>query len=181
VASQIADVVGLTERQAVAVGNFSQALDDAFAGDISEAALRRRYKLSPRVQGRKETILKEYTRRQLRHRGEMIARTETITAFTEGRNAAWNRMRETGALPLGAVMEWITSPDERSCQICIPLHGEQAPVGGSFAGGFAGPPVHPSCRCDTRMILNPENIRRSEGRKEADRFIADRQAELSVP
>jgi hypothetical protein len=177
VASQIADVAGLTERQAVAVGNFSQALDDAFAGDISEAALRRRYKLSPRVRGRKETILREYTRRQLRHRGERIARTETITAFTQGRHAAWQRMRETGAMPREAVQEWLTSPDERSCQICIPLHGEQAPVGGSFAGGFAGPPAHVMCRCDTRVVLNPENVHRSAEREEADRFLEARQHE----
>jgi hypothetical protein len=180
VASQIADVVGLTERQAVAVGNFSQALDDAFAGDISEAALRRRYRLSPRVQGRKETILKEYTRRQLRHRGEVIARHETMQAFAEGRHAAWGRMKETGAIPPEAVSEVLVSPDERTCEICLPLHGVQGPPGGPY-DGMSGPPFHVLCRCDDRIILNPENIRRSEGRREADQFVADRQAELSAP
>ena len=43
-----------------------------------------------------------------------------------------------------------------NCPICEPLHGERAPIGGTFqssVGPLTGPLAHVGCRCETRTVL----------------------------
>lgn len=86
-----------------------------------------------------------YGRRLLAHRSTTIARTETIRAQTEGRNAAWLEARDEGLLGPGVMKRWITADDELVCELCQPLDGQLAPLDGDW-GGYT-PPRHPACRC----------------------------------
>ena len=67
----------------------------------------------------------------------------------------WNRLAETGRTRGPIVLEWMVTPDERTCQICFPAHGEQVPAGSSFSTGVPLPPAHPMCRCDVRQVMDP--------------------------
>ena len=98
-----------------------------------------------------------------RERAEMIARTESAYAYTEGRLQAW---KETGIV---TGKKWLLSPD--ACEFCeaaarqygdkaIPLDKPFYEVGTTLQGtrggsmrltyrNVDGPPLHPNCRCDT--------------------------------
>lgn len=185
VAREISDVVGLGERQAIAVQNFSRAVDDFFAGDLTANQVRSRFRLSPGLRGNRDAIKARYATRQRLHRGRVIAREETMTGFSQGRKAAWGRMRETGTFTGVEVVEWLTTPDERACPICVPLHGQQIVLGGAWNSNQVGvvelPPAHIQCRCDVRVVLNPENVRISPERREANEFLETRLTELTAP
>jgi len=70
-------------------------------------------------------------------RAEVIARTETMRAYTQA--ARWQYQR----YGVKRVV-WLTGRDERVCEWCAPLDGQLFPVDGLPGGG---PPLHPRCRC----------------------------------
>jgi SPP1 gp7 family putative phage head morphogenesis protein len=123
--------IGLTERQALAV-------------------LRRRAMLlKDGIQElRAMRMLDRYASQLLRLRAETIARTEIIAAHTAGAQASWAEAVDEGLLnPATARQVWSADPDERTCDICEALDGEEVPLGQPFPGGIMGPPAHPACRC----------------------------------
>ena len=71
------------------------------------------------------------------HRAKTIARTEVINAYN---TAAQNKYKQNGVKKY----IWITSFDERTCDICSSLDGKIFSVGRGEV-----PPVHPNCRCST--------------------------------
>ena len=159
-ARQLRGGIGLTQRQAGAVGNFGDALERYAAGDMSLDAVRSQYQLARGIRipakgltpARINQLTQAYRDRWVKHRATTIARTETMHALHAGKMAQWDAMRKEGLLPSGLVLEWITTPDERTCQICMPAHGEQVQVGESFSTGVPRPPAHPMCRCDVRQV-----------------------------
>ncbi len=70
-------------------------------------------------------------------RAKRIARTEILQASNEGNRQGF---KEFGI----EQEEWLTSRDERVCDICDPMDGEVFPI-----DDFPTPPAstHPSCRC----------------------------------
>lgn len=87
------------------------------------------------------------------YRAGVIARTETMRAFNEGNIDA--------SVSNGAYfVEWIASPDEAACAICLPRDGKVYRIA-DFPGAddpypdalpLPKLPAHPRCRCTTRSV-----------------------------
>ena len=134
-ARRIRDLVGLTERQARALMARRRAL-------LEEG-------LPP---GKVEAIVSRQARRMLRRRAETIARTEFIAAQNHSRLEAWREAQRQGVIRRGAMKEWVTAFDERTCPICSALHGERRPLDEPFSIGVMAPPAHPACRCSINLV-----------------------------
>lgn len=90
-------------------------------------------------------------------RATMIARTEIQIAQNEGRYEGWKQAAKEGFVDPQALKMWITAKDERTCDECAPMDGEQVIWSGLFSNGLEKPIVHPHCRC-TMVILPPERF-----------------------
>jgi hypothetical protein len=85
--------------------------------------------------------------------GNTIAQTETIAASSAGRDLAWQRGVASGLINTAQMEQvWIVTNSPTTCPECRPLNGARAPIGGTFAGGITGPPLHPRCRCAKALI-----------------------------
>lgn len=84
-------------------------------------------------------------------RRRMIAQTESVQAFSEGRIQA--------GIEMGATEKKWRAQIER-CPICDDLHGRTAPLAGYFEGKygkFYGSPAHPHCRCGIELSFGAKN------------------------
>lgn len=137
VARQIHDLIGLTERDALAVGNLRTRLIEEGRSDAQI-----------------ERMVARYAARLLRRRAETIAIHETMTAANRGQEALWSNAVGDGLLVASEwERKWIIARDERTCKLCRPLDGKRAPMlGGSFEGGVVYPPRHVRCRCTTGLV-----------------------------
>lgn len=133
----IRPIVGLTDRQAMAVINYRfSLLEDGASGETVAKAAER------------------YAARLQNQRALTIARTETIKAGREGRHAVWQQAKAEGLLPEETMVRWVVTDDDRLCPACEPLAGEEVPLGSSFPkGGGDGPPLHPNCRCTSTLVI----------------------------
>ncbi len=133
-ARYIRDIVGLTERQALAVDNYRRSL---LAQGVPE--------------GRALEMVNRYANRVHRRRAETIARTETIRAASAGQTLLWQEGTEEGLIePARTWRVWIVTPDDRLCDICEPMDGQRVRMDEAFQssiGPIFDPPVHPNCRC----------------------------------
>jgi SPP1 gp7 family putative phage head morphogenesis protein len=84
------------------------------------------------------------------YRAGVIARTETMRAFNAGNLEG---LKENGA----RYVRWIASPDEATCDICLPREGQVFRLSGTDPGEpypdaplLDDPPAHPRCRCTVR-------------------------------
>ncbi len=128
--------IGLTERQALAV-------------------VRRQGLLTSQgIQAAKvDSLVERYSAQLLRARAESIARTELKASATAGHQASWQELVEEGTLNAATARQiWVYTPLEDICDICSPLDGVEVPIGGTFPGGYSGPPAHPNCLCDLNVI-----------------------------
>jgi len=91
-------------------------------------------KLRDRIAGRIDHIGKT--------RATVMARTETINAFTQG---AELRYAQAGIEKL----EILTAADDRVCDICWPLNGTVFDI----KSRHERPPLHPNCRCTIIPVL----------------------------
>lgn len=73
---------------------------------------------------------------------ELVAKTETSTAFNAERTEAAARIRSHVEM----MRVWDATLDKRTCPTCDGLDGTMVPLGSSFRGGSPGN-VHPGCRC----------------------------------
>ncbi len=100
-----------------------------------------------------------YREKLIRGRAKTIARTETIAAQAQGRNASWNQAKDSGDLPPNIERVWVSAPEspnpDRPCEICLDLDGKTATLTGNYESAFDGavfaPPAHPNCRCTEIM------------------------------
>lgn len=142
-------VIGLTERQAKAVWNYRDELqnDEIERDTVTEDRMVERY--------RDELLLS---------RAETIARTETIAASNEGQQELWRQARETGVLTGTERRIWIVTPDDRLCEACLSMGNAHGDVersvgldeefddeGGEFDPVLV-PPLHPNCRCAVGLV-----------------------------
>lgn len=108
--------------------------------------------------GEVDRHMKRYAEQQHRHRADMIARTETLTAQSNGRRDGWREARQGGLMPPGVQKEWLAAVgSNRTCSICIGLDGQRADLDGTYPGGSDGPPGHVGCRCTERLIIPTVN------------------------
>jgi SPP1 gp7 family putative phage head morphogenesis protein len=68
-------------------------------------------------------------------RATLIARTETLRAYNEGRKVFYRQVGVTK-------VQWLTAHDERTCPVCSPLDGKVFGI-----DEVEGPPAHAGCRC----------------------------------
>ncbi len=140
--NQIRDNVGLTLRDYRATVNRRKLLRTA---GVSEADV--------------EARVGRYRDKLIRGRAKTIARTETIAAQAQGRNASWNQAKDSGDLPPNVERVWVSAPEspnpDRPCEICLDLDGKTATLTGNYSSAYEGavfaPPVHPNCRCTEIM------------------------------
>lgn len=140
-AKLIRDVIGLTERQALAVDNLRRGLGDR--------------------KGAERTV-ERYSRRLLKDRALNIARTETMRASNRGQQLLWDEMVKDGLIDTRRFQQrWLTTPDDRLCPRCAPMNGQVVALGGRFNETERGvlpservpfvgettlsPPLHPRC------------------------------------
>ena len=50
--------------------------------------------------------------------------------------------------------------DERTCDECLELDGEEVPLKEAFSNGVDAPPFHPACRCTIYVV--PKDMPRQE-------------------
>jgi len=138
-ARRIRQYIGLTERQMRALDNYWERLS------IEGLPARR-----------VDEMVDAYARRLLRDRAKLIARTETIQAAAEGARESWRQAVDAGLLREDEwEREWITTEDDRTCEVCLAMDGKRAPINGAYENGSGGPTLHPACRCT-------EGLRRKE-------------------
>jgi len=91
------------------------------------------------------------------HRLDLIATTETATAYEDEFREQTDRMarttRDRSWLPL-VVKMWDGSLDRRRCPTCAGASLEVRPFGVSFSIGEPGH-AHPRCRCICVLIVLP--------------------------
>ena len=129
--------IGLTAGYVRALGNYEKGL--------------KARQLAP---GKIKTMVAKYKDRLLKQRARTVARTQVTSALNQGRYADWGRKIHGGTLSGGKMVEWVTTPDDRLCEMCSPLSGLKVPYGQPFStsvGTVLHPPLHPNCRC-TVMI-----------------------------
>lgn len=131
----IRDIVGLTDRQAMAVVNYRFDLLEAgrSADDVARLAER-------------------YGKQLLNGRALNISRTETIASSTNGQQELWRQAVDKGLLdPEKTQRVWLTTPDDRLCPICEPMDGQSVGLEEPFVSDEGDsvmmPPLHPQCRC----------------------------------
>ena len=125
IAKQIRPLVGLTERQALAVVHYREKLLAKFP-KYSVAKL--------------DKMAKRYSDKLHRYRADMIARTETARAQSEGtlqgyKNLGYKRV------------EWSANAD--ACSRCMALAGHRFSI--EEASGML--PLHPDCRCSWIVVI----------------------------
>lgn len=126
--------------------------DFRYDGTLQKAMLKKK----PLTKKQKDAMVKAYTRKYLKYRAEVIARTEALRATNQGVQESWRQMIASGKIAESLVRrQWIVSKDERTCPICKPIPAMNPKEGVPFAVPFATPigPVmlppgtHPQCRC----------------------------------
>ncbi len=165
-ARMIKNVIGLTDKQAKAVENFMRNLSGD-SKDIRSALDRKlrdsRYDstLIDAIDGNAvltgtqiQDMTDRYYERYLKHRGETIARTESLRAANAGQQEVWNQAKQQGLLDETARKMWLISDDEKTCDACIEVAEDLNPDGVSVdesfdtsEGPLSEPPLHPNCRC----------------------------------
>lgn len=75
-------------------------------------------------------------------RSETVAVTEVTRAFAAGNQTAWQ------ASGVVEGMVWMTTEDDRVCEICGPLAGQELPIDSEEI-----PPAHVRCRCWVKPMV----------------------------
>jgi len=177
--------IGLTEMQAQAVSSFHAGVIDAARRDLGVDYLHGRWGMSRDVVrnanqltlANADRLRDAYQQRAITQRALTIARTESVRAVHAGQSAFWTQAVREGALnPEYHMQLWLATPDERLCDICMPLHNTKAPIGQAFPGG--DPPKHPRCRCTIRIVDTRKP--RSEAGQATDARIRQLQEERAA-
>lgn len=155
-ARQIAEVIGLTVRDASAVVGLRAKLEAASPGSLVKAG---NVRIRVPLEGMTEEVINlrvsQYAGRLLRARAMNIARTETLAAANAGQTELWRQAEANGLLKPGATRVWLVTPDDRLCPECVQMDGQVRGLNEPFqdptGAGIDGPPLHPSCRCATGL------------------------------
>lgn len=162
VAEALRGVIGLTPRDAKAVSNFRNLLENGSREALRRAWRDKRFDATveswldgvPVDSAKVDAMVERFAANALRSRAETIARTESLQAAVGGIRDAYVQAVGSGRLLDSEVRRrWQVVLDERLCPICgsIPLLN----TGGvgvmqpylSIRGPIMAPLAHPRCRC----------------------------------
>lgn len=174
-ARRFRDAIGLTERQERAVQNYERMLreGDPQAGtrrlrdrrfDSTLGRATRRTDPVPLSEQQVNRMTERYRERFVRHRSEVIGRTEALRSVHEGHEEALDQAEEEGAVRRDEIEEtWDTSVDERVRGSHVVMHGQvrtrrQIQEGERFVSGLGNQLAYPGdsnapgedtiqCRC----------------------------------
>jgi len=130
----IRSIVGLTSPSAAAVSNYYQNLVRQGTNQV-----------------RAQALADKYAQKLLRVRAITIARTEIMGALNAGA-LEQARQRAAAGMLRDPHKRWTITPDEATCAICRPLHGQTVPLESRFSIGVMAPPAHPNCRCSISFL-----------------------------
>lgn len=127
--------IGLTTQQTGFVANAKAQLSNLDAGYFTRQLRDRRFDGivrraiadgKPLASADIDRITQRYSERLLKHRSEVIARTESITALRAGRREGIQQGIEQGAIASDAIKRgWSTSADERVREDHVDMNGEE--------------------------------------------------------
>lgn len=167
-ARRIKDSIGLTPRQELAVRNYRRALETGDADALQRALRDKRFDPTVRaaIEGKKpltkaqiDKMVDRYRDRMLKHRSEVIARTEALRSVHQGAEEMYRQAIAAGDLRADQLSrEWNTARDERVRDSHSAMHGQVQPFGQPFVSGngnllnYPGDPEAPAeetiqCRC----------------------------------
>lgn len=165
-AREIRQLIGLTQRGAMAVDNLRRNLERRL--QLAQLARDAESAISPQQRAywvrqqlltteRIDRAVARYANRALRQRAELIARTESMTASNRGQQLMWQEARDRGLVDTDRVQrQWLITPDERLCPICRPMENQRTGLDEPFrleSGALLmAPPAHPRCRCTMRLV-----------------------------
>lgn len=174
IANVLENVISLSPRQAKAVINYRNALENLDIGALNRELRDRRFDrtLINAVENRRaltpeqvDTMVERYAARSLQFRASMIARTESMNAATGGIRDAYVQAVKSGRLFASEVTRnWQLVLDERLCPVCasVPLLNPNG-VGVlepylTIHGPVMAPGIHPNCRCSEKYRANLSRV-----------------------
>jgi len=131
VAIRIRPIIGLTEREALAVS--------AYRAELAKEGTLSAIKIEKKVQ--------DYAAWLHRRRATRIAITETAVAFKQGQRESMIQAREKGWFGGRLLKTWLVADDERLCPECSAMDGETVLFDQPYSNGLMTPQLHPLCRC----------------------------------
>lgn len=141
---RVGGIVGLTSQQTQFVLNARAELSDParMAAYFQRQRRDRRFDAmvrramqsgKPLTEEQIERIVGRYSDRMLALRGEVIARTEALTAMNAAREESYRQAIEAGdLLPENVICTWQASGDRRTRDTHAALHGQERPFGEPF-------------------------------------------------
>lgn len=91
--------------------------------------------------------------KQKQNYARAVADTTSASVVNGTAARAWSNYLTDLGVADQFVLVWTVVDDDRLCDLCAPLDGQTAPVGGTFdtdIGPVSGPPLHAYCRCVTQ-------------------------------
>jgi hypothetical protein len=182
VAASIRDVIGLNDRQAIAVENYRAALEDnsssslyyTLADDAGDEEIQAAIDTGIALDAsRIDELVHDYVERSLDYRADMIAQTESNRAANMGLQDSYKQAVATGVFPHEAVRQfWMLASEEKACDECIDIAADAIdgiPLSETFDGGdepYDAPPAHPNCMCNLEMRTNLDLVSIGEDEQE---------------
>lgn len=158
-------IVGLTSQQAGYVLNARRQLEDLDAGYFTRALRDRRFDRlvkkaidddKPLAKADIDRITGRYADRLLNHRGEVIARTEMISALHAGQYEGMRQLIDTGKVRADQVTKvWQAANDGRSRDTHVALHNQTVKFDRPFVSPSGAQMRYPQ---DTSLGAGPDEI-----------------------
>lgn len=146
-------IIGLTEQQA---GYVTSARDEILSGDPNYFTRQLRDRnFDPMVRKAMESgeplsaadldrVTGRYSDRLLMHRGEVIARTESIAALHAGQYEGYEQIVASGKVPASAITKvWSATGDKRTRETHADMNGQKQPWGQPFISPSGAALQHP--------------------------------------
>jgi uncharacterized protein with gpF-like domain len=167
-------LIGLTATQEQWATNFEAALRANDKASLTYNLRDRRFDRSiraalnadkPLTSEQIDPMVRAFRNRALRYRGEMIGRTEALTALNAGRDEHMRQVVASGAVSGNLVdTQWRTILDGRERESHAAMDGQVVPFGQTFVSGlgnhlrYPGDPSAPAedrinCRCSKRYVI----------------------------
>lgn len=176
IVDDVRDLIGLTDRQALASLNYERMLRD-LDPQVLERQLRN-VAYDEQIQAAIDSgqilagvaidrMVDDYIDRSLDYRASTIAQTESTNAANAGLHDSYKQAIERGALPAAAITRFWQLADH-PCPVCesIPdLNPDGVGVGEDFDsidGPIDDPTVHVGCMCSVEYITDLDKVPDSE-------------------
>ena len=175
VAKEFRNSIGLTERQVSAVNNYRRLLESNSSESLNRRLRDRRFDRTvqraidsnePLTNTQVNRMVDRYRQRFIKHRSEVIARTESLTAVHEANEAMYQQAFDEEALdPATITREWITAGDDRVRDSHEGMDGQRRKEGEPFITSFGNQLQFPGdrnapasetiqCRCVVSRIIS---------------------------